>query len=151
MIVEEEDEQWSSVPQFDGDDEEDEEQGKERPDERIKQSDDDSDMLVTQTTHAPSPWLPLLLRLAGMFGMMVLNPLCCVLAMMYASPSMVAPFSGLTLVWILLWSGPCLREYPDSVQMRAAACIMVGEVLVAAFGDHTNDGSSRTFDDVVGT
>ena len=41
-----------------------------------------------------------LLYLLGMIGMSFLNPLFCVLAMKYANPSILAPFSGLTLVWI---------------------------------------------------
>lgn len=71
--------------------------------------------------------------------MTVLNPLCCVLAMNYASPSILAPFSGLTLVWIVLLSESLIGERPTLVQVMAAALIVCGETIVAVFGDHTND------------
>ena len=50
----------------------------------------------------------LTMRVSGMIGMSVLNPLCCVMAMNYASPSILAPFSGLTLVWVLFFQKWCL-------------------------------------------
>jgi len=79
------------------------------------------------------------LRLSGMFGMTFLNPLFCVLAMNYASPSILAPFSGLTLVWIVLFAEMMIGERPSSIQVLAACLIVVGEVIVAIWGDHTND------------
>lgn len=82
---------------------------------------------------------PICLRLAGMFGMTFLNPLCGVVAMNYASPSILAPFSGLTLVWIVLCSHQLIGERPTQRQVIAAALIVLGEVIVAVFGDHTND------------
>jgi drug/metabolite transporter (DMT)-like permease len=86
-----------------------------------------------------STWFPYCLRYAGMLGMSVLNPICCVLAMNYASPSILAPFSGLTLCWVILGS-PCVNnEKPSSQQILACALIIAGEVVVAIFGDHTND------------
>ena len=81
----------------------------------------------------------LCLRLSGMIGMTFLNPFCGVLAMNYASPSITAPFSGLTLVWIVMFSDVLIGEQPSSQQVVAAALIMLGEVVVAVFGDHTND------------
>ena len=88
------------------------------------------------------------LRCSGMFGMSVLNPICCVLAMNYASPSILAPFSGLTLVWVILFSYPVVGEQPSKSQIVAAGFIIVGEVIVAIFGDHTND-EAVTVEDVV--
>ena len=84
-------------------------------------------------------WVPYMLRGGGVLGMSILNPLFCVWAMNYASPSILAPFSGLTLVWIVLFSGRLLNEPPTHRQLAAAAFIVAGEVLVAIFGDHTND------------
>jgi drug/metabolite transporter (DMT)-like permease len=83
--------------------------------------------------------IPQLLRFAGMIGMTFLNPLFCVLAMNYASPSILAPFSGLTLVWVIVFSKPLIDEYPTCWQKIASFLIVVGEVMVAVFGDHTND------------
>jgi EamA-like transporter family len=83
--------------------------------------------------------LPVTLRVMGMVGMTLLNPLCSVLAMNYASPSILAPFSGMTLVWIVLFSQPVLGERPSLLQVVAAALIILGEVIIAVFGDHTND------------
>ena len=88
------------------------------------------------------------LRYSGMVGMSVLNPICCVLAMNYASPSILAPFSGLTLVWVILFSYPVVGEEPSRSQILAACLILAGEVVVAAFGDHTND-EGVTVEDVV--
>lgn len=88
------------------------------------------------------------LRCSGMFGMSVLNPICCVLAMNYASPSILAPFSGLTLVWVILFSYPVVGEQPSTTQIVAACFIIIGEVIVAIFGDHTND-DAVTVEDVV--
>jgi hypothetical protein len=79
------------------------------------------------------------LRMSGMIGMTFLNPLFCVLAMNYASPSILAPFSGLTLVWIILFSKALIGEIPRRQQIVAAGLVIMGEVLVAAFGDHKND------------
>lgn len=80
--------------------------------------------------------------------MTVLNPVCSVFAMNYASPSILAPLGGLTLVWVILFSGMMLGEYPSSSEMIAATLIMVGEVIVTVFGDHTND-DGVTVEDVV--
>jgi len=81
----------------------------------------------------------LFLRLSGMFGMTVMNPLCGVWAMNYASPSITAPFSGLTLVWIVALSEMYVGEKPRPTQIAAASIIVLGQLIVAAFGDHTND------------
>jgi multidrug transporter EmrE-like cation transporter len=96
----------------------------------ISQFGDDIDMVKK---------LAILLRLSGMIGMTFLNPLFCVLAMNYASPSILAPFSGLTLVWIVLFSETMIGEKPQRKQIMAAGLIILGEVIVAIFGDHTND------------
>jgi len=88
------------------------------------------------------------LYLSGMVGMSFLNPLCCVLAMKYANPSILAPFSGLTLVWVVLFSSVVLDEHPKISQKVACALIVLGEVLVAMFGDHTN-GEEKDVEDVL--
>ena len=83
--------------------------------------------------------MPQFLRLCGMCGMTFLNPILCVLAMNYASPSILAPFSGLTLVWVIVLSRPLIGESPTMSQKVASSLIVMGEVIVAMFGDHTND------------
>lgn len=109
----------------------------------------DEERLLDETEHLPSPsFLPYVIRYSGMFGMSVLNPLCCVLAMNYASPSILAPFSGLTLVWIILFSPMVNNEKPSSRQVLSCCLIICGEVIVAIFGDHTND-EDVTVEDVV--
>jgi hypothetical protein len=84
------------------------------------------------------------LRYSGMIGMSVLNPICCVLAMKYASPSILAPFSGLTMVWVILFSKLVVGEEPSKLQKVASCLIVAGEVIVACFGDHTNDVHDST-------
>lgn len=88
------------------------------------------------------------LRGMGALGMTTLNPLTTVIAMNYASPSILAPFSGLTLVWIVLFSPVVVQETPSRRQLTACAFILAGEVVVAAFGDHRND-NDVTVSDVV--
>ena len=95
-----------------------------------------------------SSLVPYAIRYSGMFGMSVLNPICCVLAMNYASPSILAPFSGLTLVWVILFSPMVNNEKPSRRQIFACCFIICGEVIVAIFGDHTND-EEVTVEDVV--
>jgi len=80
-----------------------------------------------------------IIRYCGMVGMAVLNPICCVWAMNYASPSILAPFSGLTLVWVILLSPAVVQETPSCQAQIACGLIIAGEVIVALFGDHTND------------
>ena len=88
------------------------------------------------------------LYFCGMIGMSFLNPICCVLAMQYANPSILAPFSGLSLVWVILFSDMVVGEHPQRSQKVACALIVFGEVLVALFGDHTN-ANNMDIDDVI--
>lgn len=83
-------------------------------------------------------WRSRSLRYAGLFGMSGLNPIFDVLAMKFASPSLLAPFSGLTLAWIIVLSSYLIGEQPQRAQIFAASLICVGEVFVMAFGDHSN-------------
>eukprot|EP00573_Skeletonema_grethae_P012568 CAMPEP_0201706342 /NCGR_PEP_ID=MMETSP0578-20130828/48500_1 /ASSEMBLY_ACC=CAM_ASM_000663 /TAXON_ID=267565 /ORGANISM="Skeletonema grethea, Strain CCMP 1804" /LENGTH=380 /DNA_ID=CAMNT_0048194777 /DNA_START=35 /DNA_END=1177 /DNA_ORIENTATION=+ len=106
---------------------------------------DGSPQLCTISKAKAASWF---LYFFGMIGMSFLNPLCCVLAMQYANPSILAPFSGLTLVWVILFSGVVIGEHPQRSQKVACALIVLGEVLVALFGDHTNAGYMDV-DDVV--
>jgi hypothetical protein len=78
------------------------------------------------------------LRFFAMIGVGIVNPVLCIVAMRYVSPSIGAPFAGLTMAWILLLSGPLLKEYPTFIQWIACTLIVFGEVLIALFGDHTN-------------
>jgi len=89
-----------------------------------------------------------LLYISGLIGMTFLNPICCVLAMKYANPSVLAPFSGLTLVWVVLFSSHFVGEHPRLSQKIACSLIVLGEILVAIFGDHTN-GEDRSVEDVL--
>jgi|EP00979_Chaetoceros_neogracilis_P010943 hypothetical protein len=111
-------------------------------------SKDPADKMIVDTAINPQKkqWA-LTLRFSGMIGMTFLNPLFCVLAMNYASPSILAPFSGLTLVWIVIFSDAMIDEKPSRKQIIAACMIVLGEVIVAIFGDHTND-EGVTVDDV---
>lgn len=88
-----------------------------------------------------------LLRGIGVLGMTTLNPLCCVLSLVYASPSILAPFSGLTLVFIVACSHKTIGEKPSTLQVIAAGLIVIGQIVVAVFGDHTNIGP-LSIDDV---
>jgi hypothetical protein len=89
----------------------------------------------------PSLWPAYALRFSGMMGMTVFNPLCGVLAMNYASPSILAPFSGLTLVWIIVLSDALIHERATNRQIAASALIIAGEIVISVFGDHTNDAN----------
>ena len=114
-------------------------------------SDRDQNREEDEETHSltVSKYLkPKMLRYSGMVGMSVLNPICCVAAMNYASPSILAPFSGLTLVWVILFSGITVGERPSKTEIFSAILIMCGEIIVAIFGDHTTD-NGKTVEDVV--
>jgi len=89
-----------------------------------------------------------LLYLAGMAGMSLLHPLCSVLAMKYANPSILAPFSGLGLVWIVLFSPAVVGESVGWGQKAACALIVAGGTMVAVFGDHTS-GEEWSAEDVL--
>jgi hypothetical protein len=102
-------------------------------------NDSNSNNIQEDRQHYYTTMIPMVLRTLGMIGMTSLNPLCSVLAMNYASPSILAPFSGLTLVWIVLFSQVLVGEQPTLRQVIAAGLIVIGEVVIAIFGDHTND------------
>ena len=89
-----------------------------------------------------------LLRGIGVLGMTTLNPLCCVMSLVYASPSILAPFSGLTLVFIVACSHKTIGEKPSTLQVIAAGLIVIGQIVIALFGDHTNIGP-LSIDDVL--
>lgn len=78
------------------------------------------------------------LRGSGVIGMSILNPFCGAWAMKFASPSILAPFSGLTLVWIVLFSEQTIGERPTSIQIIAVSMVVIGQIIIAIFGDHTN-------------
>lgn len=90
--------------------------------------------------------IPIALRFSGMIGMTFLNPAFCLLAMNYATPSILAPFSGLTLVWVIVFSQPLIGEKPNLSQIIASSFIVCGEVIVAVFGDHSNDQGTTIHD-----
>ena len=106
---------------------------------RISDHDDDEENEHIELDNKRIKKIAYSLRIGGMVGMTFLNPLCCVLAMNYASPSILAPFSGLTLVWIILFSKALIGETPRRLQVFAAGLVVLGEVFVAAYGDHRND------------
>jgi len=87
------------------------------------------------------------LRGIGVLGMTTLNPLFCVKSLTYASPSILAPFSGLTLVFIVACSEHTIGEKPSTSQVVAAALIVLGQIIIALCGDHTNIGD-LSIDDV---
>jgi uncharacterized membrane protein len=83
------------------------------------------------------------MRVGGMFGMMIVNPLCGVCALLYASPSLVVPFSGLDLVWIVLGASHFVGEDPTKAQLIGVGAIVVGEIIVAITGDHSNHNGTE--------
>mmetsp|Transcript_9036 Transcript_9036/g.18257 ORF Transcript_9036/g.18257 Transcript_9036/m.18257 type:complete len:380 (-) Transcript_9036:29-1168(-) len=77
-----------------------------------------------------------LYHLIGMVGMGIINPACGVVAMAFASPALLAPFSGLTLVWVIIFSKQMTGDLPNCTQVLAATMIVIGEVVVTLAGDH---------------
>ena len=84
---------------------------------------------------------PLFLRTIGILGISVLNPILNITALHYASPSILSPLGGLSLVFMVLLSEPMIGESASSssMQLGGAALIVAGECVLALFGDHTND------------
>ena len=88
------------------------------------------------------------IRIAALFFMTFLNPVFDIAAMRYASPSILAPFSGVSLAWVVLLSKRLVGEQPEPVRVLAAILIMLGQALVAIFGDHSSH-DNMTLDEVV--
>jgi len=59
--------------------------------------------------------------------------------MAFASPSLLAPFSGLTLVWVIIFSKQMTGDLPNRTQILAATMIVLGEVIVTIMGDHGSE------------
>ncbi|CAB9503149.1 expressed unknown protein [Seminavis robusta] len=83
-----------------------------------------------------------ILRFTGMLGISLLCPPLVLVAMEYATPSILAPFSGLNLVWVIVFSKSLVGEEPSFAQKVASTLIVTGEVTVAIFGDHNNEGDA---------
>ena len=87
------------------------------------------------------------LRYAAFLFISLVNPALDITALAFASPSILAPFSGVSLAWVVLLSKRMVGEAPRRQQILGALLIMVGEVVVALFGDHSphngNNGADR--------
>jgi len=125
--------------------------------EELTDRDDDSSTLCDEEEplfHVPQqidlhseqhPWSAgmkinaVMLRGMALLGMGLLNPACNVYALQFASPSILSPLGGgLTLSWIVLLSECTIGERPRQAQVFATGLIIIGEVCIAAAGDHTN-------------
>ena len=84
----------------------------------------------------------------GVLGMTIVDPILIVIAMSYATPSTLATFAGLTLVWIILFLESFTSEKPQKKQIIAAGFIVSGQIIVSIFGDHTNDDGIVTLQDM---
>ena len=71
--------------------------------------------------------------------------------MAFASPSLLAPFSGLTLVWVILFSKPMTGDLPNRTQVLAATMIIIGEIIVTLAGDHEVRGGEEQSDKLIAT
>ena len=98
-------------------------------------TENDEPQVLTNSSAKAVSWF---LYLFGMVGVSFLGPLCNLLAIQYANPSILAPFSGLSLVFVIMFSGLITGEHPQRTQKVACALIVTGEVIVALFGDHSN-------------
>eukprot|EP00978_Attheya_sp_CCMP212_P033768 scaffold137952_cov36-Attheya_sp.AAC.1 len=80
-----------------------------------------------------------MLRVVALLGMGRLNTACNVYTLQFASPSILSPLGGgLTLSWSVLLSECTIGERPRQAQVFATGLIIIGEVCIAAAGDHTN-------------
>jgi len=91
----------------------------------------------------------LTLRWGGILGISALQPLTSIVAMAHASPALLAPFAGLTLVFIILFSKKTTGEPPRRSQIVGSGLIGVGLVLTVAFGNHTNNENIASIDQLV--
>ena len=91
----------------------------------------------------------LALRWSGLLSLSVLGPVLDVLALSRATPSLLAPFSGLSLAWIVLCSEPLIGERPSPPEVLASGLVGLGVVLTSACGDRTNPGNHETLEDLV--
>jgi len=104
------------------------------------------------TTAAPSSTTSFArMRHVSYLFMAILCPMFDVSAMAFASPSILAPLSGLTMAFVVLMSKQVLGEVPGKKQLLAAFLVVIGEVVVAVFGDHSSGGEGlQTLQDMVG-
>mmetsp|Transcript_61462 Transcript_61462/g.168790 ORF Transcript_61462/g.168790 Transcript_61462/m.168790 type:complete len:284 (+) Transcript_61462:239-1090(+) len=78
----------------------------------------------------------------------------------FGDPSIIAPFSALSLVWLLLLANPIAGDKPTRLEVTSALIISCGTVLVGISGsgeednawnqDDDGDDNSPTLDDVIG-
>lgn len=90
---------------------------------------------------------PCSLRALGVVGMTTLVPIFNILALHFASPSILMCFgSGLSLVFTVLFSQQTIGEQPSKKQIIGSVLIVIGVFTVAIFGDHTNEPEMDLFD-----
>ena len=83
-----------------------------------------------------------------MIGISILNPLYYTLVINYALCSILALFSGLILVQIILFSPIFVNEIPYKLQIFAVLCIIQHKIIIILSGDHTNN-KYQTLDKVL--
>jgi len=104
--------------------------------------------LLLQTT-TDEYRVALALRWCGLLALSVVGPVLDLLALSHANPSLLAPFAGLSLAWVVLFSQWITGERVEAHQVRASALVGVGLLLTTACGDHVNPNEHATVDDLV--
>lgn len=99
---------------------------------------EEQEALLLPSSTATSTTTARRLRYAAFLFISVANPILDISALAFASPSILAPFSGVSLAWVVLLSDRLVGERPAQLQIAGALLIMVGEVVVALFGDHSS-------------
>jgi len=92
---------------------------------------------ITKNNNLPTFWTPARMRYAALLFMSFFNPILDIGAFAFCSPSILAPFSGVSLAWVVLLSKRLVGEQPEPPRVVGAVLIMAGEVLIAVFGDHS--------------
>ena len=88
-----------------------------------------------------------LIRFGGLCTVVAADP-ARILSFGYGDPQIVAPFSALSLVWLILLSNPIAGDKPNGLDVSAALVIASGVVLIALFG--SGEGGSDEDDGYFG-
>lgn len=82
---------------------------------------------------------PRTIRLLGLLTVVSADPFR-ILSFGYGESKVVAPFSSLSLVWLILLANPIAGDKPSHVDIVGSLVIAGGVALVAAFGTGGGDG-----------
>ena len=86
------------------------------------------------------------IRFAGLCTVVAADP-ARILSFGFGNPAIVAPFSSLSLVWLILLANPIAGDKPNLTEVIGALVIASGVAVIAVFGASGNGGSDDRDDE----